>query len=366
MRQSGQQGAAESERRPLQAVGGGAAWRGERLTSELASTLSDEALMERLASGDPDALGPLYTRYVRLVFTIASQSLDHSAAEDLVQEVFLVVWRRAETFDPARGPFRAWILEIAHSRVLNELRRRSRRPRLLPDQAEDHLQLLADPAPGPTEAVLRGQSQEVVAEALETLPPEQQQAVRLAFFSEMTHEQVATTTAVPLGTAKSRIRTGLRRLRMQLNPLLVGGLALAVVSGSVVYEYERELAARNDRALRLVTTSDLAGVRLLPTGDAPADSHGVYRGRPGADVAVLTVSSLPPLERGTAYQAWARIDGRWHSLGIVPGLDAAGHALMIAEGAELATVPDMVMVTVEAAGGASQPSSHAVIVWSAE
>src|SRR4051794_15674774 len=111
MRHTGQeQGGAESERPSLQAVGSGVGRRDDDLISDLASILSDEELMARLANEDPDALGPLYTRYVRLVFTIASQSLDHSAAEDLVQEVFLVVWRRASTFDPARGPFRAWIL----------------------------------------------------------------------------------------------------------------------------------------------------------------------------------------------------------------------------------------------------------------
>src|SRR5262245_36894490 len=83
-------------------------------------TATDQALMRRLADGDADALGPLYGRYVRLVLSVAGQSLDQSAAEDLVQEVFLVVWRKASTFDPARGTFRSWLLEIAHTRVLNE------------------------------------------------------------------------------------------------------------------------------------------------------------------------------------------------------------------------------------------------------
>src|SRR6478609_4024579 len=75
-----------------------------RRIDETSPGLSDEDLVQRLAVGDADALGPLYGRYVRLVFSIATQSLDHSAAEDLVQEVFLVVWRKAGTFDPERGP----------------------------------------------------------------------------------------------------------------------------------------------------------------------------------------------------------------------------------------------------------------------
>src|SRR3954447_11692311 len=236
-------------------LGDGSGRRADDPSSGQSLAQPDEDLVRRLAAGEADALGPLYGRYVRLVFSIASQSLDPSAAEDLVQEVFLVVWRKAGTFDPARGVFRAWLLEIAHSRVLNELRRRSRRPRLSPEQGDDQLRLLPDPTPEPIESVVRAQRQDAIAEALASLPPDQQHALRLAFFSEMTHEQVAATTAVPLGTAKSRIRTGLRRLRSQLNPLLVGGVALVLTSGAVLYGREYQEANRYSRALTQVTTS---------------------------------------------------------------------------------------------------------------
>jgi RNA polymerase sigma-70 factor (ECF subfamily) len=324
----------------------------------------DQELMWRLADGDADALGPLYGRYVRLVLSVASQSLDQSAAEDLVQEVFLVVWRKASTFDPERGTFRSWLLEITHTRVLNELRRRSRRPRLLPAQGDDHLQLMEDPTPEPIESVLRGQRRHVLDEALAALPHEQQQALRLAFFSELTHEEVASSTAVPLGTAKSRIRTGLRRLRSQLNPLLVGGIALALTSGALVYQQEHEEALRSSRALWHVTMSDVQSVRLVAVGGTPADAHGNYRARPGADMAVLTVSNLPAPTNGRVYQAWLLEHGTWRSLGIVPTLTPDGHALLIAEGADLGTAPDGLMVTQERAGGASTPSDQVVISWS--
>src|SRR5215467_12650687 len=89
---------------------------------------SDEELLLALARGDDRALGPLYRRYVPTVFKMASQSLGRDAAEDVVQEVFASVWKNAATFDPERGPVRPWILQIARSRVLNELRRRSRKP----------------------------------------------------------------------------------------------------------------------------------------------------------------------------------------------------------------------------------------------
>jgi RNA polymerase sigma-70 factor (ECF subfamily) len=296
--------------------------------------------------------------------SIAGQSLDATAAEDLVQEVFLVVWRKAATYDPERGSFRTWLLEIAHTRVLNELRRRSRRPRLMPDEADDHLRLIEDPAPEPVEAVFRGQRRDAIDEAMDTLPAEQQQALRLAFFAEMTHEQVAASTDVPLGTAKSRIRTGLRRLRSQLNPLLVGGVAIVLTASGVMYQHERQDALRYSHALSNVTMSDVAAVRLLPVGSAPADAHGVYRARDGSDIAVLTISNLAPAAQGRTYQAWAHVDGTWRSLGIVPAANAEGHALLISEGADLGHPTDTVMVTDEPAGGSAQPSEHVVISWS--
>src|SRR5437868_12342088 len=89
---------------------------------------SDEELMRDLASGHQDALGPLYSRYAALVFHLGVQSLDRAAAEELVQEVFLTIWRGAPTFDPSQGAFRPWLLRLTHWKILNELRRRRRRP----------------------------------------------------------------------------------------------------------------------------------------------------------------------------------------------------------------------------------------------
>jgi hypothetical protein len=182
----------------------------------------------------------------------------------------------------------------------------------------------------------------------------------------MTHEQVAATTSVPLGTAKSRIRTGLRRLRTQLNPLLVGGVALVLVSGGVLYQQEYQAANRYSRALTQMTASDVQALRLLPVGTTPAEAHGVYRAHEGGDLAVLTVSYLPQLPSGRVYQGWERADGgAWRSLGIVPPATADGHALLLTEGADLGTPPREVMVTEESAGGATIPSARVVVSWTA-
>src|SRR5437867_12866325 len=104
----------------------------------------DEELMRQVADGSAEALGLLHRRFARLIFGLAVQSLDRAAAEDLVQEVFLAVWRNARRFDPERGTVRAWILQITHFRLLNELRHRNRQPELLP--APEALQPAAQPA----------------------------------------------------------------------------------------------------------------------------------------------------------------------------------------------------------------------------
>src|SRR5262249_5472966 len=116
---------------------------------------SDEELMRQLAAGAQEALGPLYSRYARLIFHLAVQTLDRPAAEEIVQDVFLAVWRRAITFDPAWGTFRPWVLQIAHFRILNELRRRSRQPQVEPDPDGLLSASLPDDTPEPTEATWR-------------------------------------------------------------------------------------------------------------------------------------------------------------------------------------------------------------------
>ncbi len=141
---------------------------------------SDEELLLALASGDDRALGPLYRRYVPMVFRIAAQSLGRDSAEDIVQEVFASVWKNAATFDPERGPVRPWILQIARSRVLNELRRRSRKPESDEERDASELQELPDGTKSPDQAVWEEYRRSAIQKAIGSLKPSQRQALSLA------------------------------------------------------------------------------------------------------------------------------------------------------------------------------------------
>ena len=152
---------------------------------------SDEELMSQLAAGRQDALGPLHGRYASLVYNVAAQTIGGATAEEIVQDVFVAVWRKAGTFDPSRGTFRAWVLRIAHLRVLNELRRRGRRIQVEPDPEGLRMGSVPEPGPGPPDEAWRTHRRAIVRQAVAALPPPQRQALSLAFLEDLTHEQIA-------------------------------------------------------------------------------------------------------------------------------------------------------------------------------
>jgi hypothetical protein len=249
---------------------------------------------------------------------------------------------------------------------LNELRRRSRRPPLEPDPEGVHLAAVPDPDPEPADAAWREYQRSAVRTALEKLPPPQRQALGLAFFEDLTHEQVATLLNVPLGTAKTRIRAALQKLRPQLAPLVLGvGLVCGLVAVGVRYHAEQLALQRDERALELVTASDSVALRLAPAPGVSEATHGTYRGRPGAPIAVVTLSSFPPALAGQTYQLWARYAGAWISLGTVQP-DSQGSARLIAEGSALAAPPDALEVTLEPVAGSPTPTGPVVIRWPAD
>jgi len=157
--------------------------------------LSDEELVRQLGAGRHESLGRLYRRYAPLIFNMAGRSLDRGAAEEIVQDVFLAVWRNATAFAPGRGAFQ-----------------------LQPDPDGFLLASLADGGPGPEELAWRGSLRPLVESALQELPQPQRRAVDLAFLQDLSHEEVAAELGIPLGTAKTRIRSGLQRMRGKLVP----------------------------------------------------------------------------------------------------------------------------------------------------
>src|SRR5579883_1793893 len=196
-------------------------------TLPMTGDTTDEELMRRLAEGWPEALGLLHARYASWIAATAARALGRDSAEEISQEVFLAVWRHAASFDPSRGTFRAWVLQITRTSVLNELRRRGRRPRATTQfngSGGDHR---PDPGPDPAESAWRAHRRAAVRAAVEALPAPQREALSLAFLEDLTHEQVAAFLNLPLGTTKSRIRSGLKALRGSLAPLIGAGLILA-------------------------------------------------------------------------------------------------------------------------------------------
>ena len=179
---------------------------------------SEAHLMRQVADGSEEALAVIRRRFAPLIFGLAVQTLDRATAEDLVQEVFLGLWRNAARFDPERGTLGAWVRQIAHFRILNELRRQSRQPAIVPDPEGLVLDALPAGDPGPAEVIWRGHCHAVLKSALDELPPLQRQALGLALIDDLTHEQVAAELGLPLGTAKTRIRAGLVKLRGKLGP----------------------------------------------------------------------------------------------------------------------------------------------------
>ena len=252
-------------------------------------------------------------------------------------------------------------MQIAHFRVLNELRRRTRRPQLEPDPDGARLAEIPDTDPEPAEATWREYRRAALRSAFEALPEAQRQALGLAFFEDLSHEQVATVLHLPLGTAKTRIRAGLQKLR-GIPRIAALALSVVLVVISVRYLLERAIEQRDDRALSLLTMSDTADLRMAPLPGMPETAHARYRGRPGAAIAVLTLSNFPPVPAGKTYQAWALHHGTWTSLGSAQP-DANGAARWITEGAELAALPEALQITVEPSGGSRAPSGAVVARW---
>ncbi|MBW0101035.1 RNA polymerase sigma factor [Pseudonocardia sp. KRD291] len=193
----------------------------------------DARLAQRIVDGDSTALGELYDRFGRPAYSLARRiCADDGLAEDVVQEAFLAFWRDPGKFDPAKGKFGTWLLTLVHHKSVDAVRRESAIRRRTVPASEDGEEWSAPPGPGADEDAIGSLVAGQVRDALGRLPAEQRHVLALAYYGGYTQREVAALTGVPLGTVKSRMFTGVARLRNLLGPLvgefagdLAGGLS---------------------------------------------------------------------------------------------------------------------------------------------
>ena len=177
-----------------------------------AEVRADIALIERIVAREADAVGELYDRHNRLLFGLILRILrDRSEAEEVLQEVFVLVWTRAETYNVALGSPAAWLVRIARNRAIDRLRANAVRLRAVESAPA------AANVDSPEAQAAASEQQRVVARALESLPADQRTLIEEAYFLGMTQSELADKFKLPLGTVKTRIRAGMQALRQQLS-----------------------------------------------------------------------------------------------------------------------------------------------------
>ena len=186
-------------------------------------------LLVRMRAGDRSAVDELYDRYSRPAFALARRILaDAALAEDVLQDVFLSVWRDPGAYDPARGSFSSWLMAMVHHKAVDAVRKEESHRRRQ-SRAEDDLALST---PTSTRDVEDEAWSRVVSEqvrgALSALPAPQREALTLAYYGGYTQREVAALTSTPLGTVKTRMLAGMRRLREEL-----GGTTGAALGGAL-------------------------------------------------------------------------------------------------------------------------------------
>ena len=168
-------------------------------------------MISLIDKSDAGAFAGLYDRHGRAAYSLAYRMVgDRQAAEDLVQEVFLKVWRRAGSYRPERGSVRTWILSIVHNQGIDQLRSMASRRR-----THEKVESQANTSQ-PSEAFAeswQNSQRDQIREALKTLPPEQLKILELAYYSGYTHAEIAELLGLPLGTVKGRMRLGLKKVK---------------------------------------------------------------------------------------------------------------------------------------------------------
>ena len=191
------------------------------ITNSIAST--DQDLLARVTQKDERALAELYDRYGKLLYGVALTILhDTDDAEDVLQEIFVQVWRKADQYNPEVGAPKNWLVRIAHNRAINVLRsRRVQEKKSMislsqeSETGEEIVQL--DSGENPLLDTIRQGESESISRAMSALPVDQRALVELAFYEGYSHSEIAESLGMPLGTVKTRIRAGIQSLRSELD-----------------------------------------------------------------------------------------------------------------------------------------------------
>ena len=182
--------------------------------------LSDEMLIQAIAGGAVWAMEPLYQRYSRILYSLAYRMVaDHQIAEDLLQDAFLAVWRRATSYSSQSGAVRSWLISILHHRTIDYLRGVRRRAILKEATWEEVERDERTAFPDVWEEAWKSVRSSQVREALMKLPIQQRMVIELAYFQGWTHSEIAQGCQIPLGTVKARMRLGLAHLRRVLEEM---------------------------------------------------------------------------------------------------------------------------------------------------
>ncbi len=183
---------------------------------------TDVVLMSLVTQGNQDALGVLYERYSRAVYSFSLRIVgDAQVAEEILQEVFVRAWQQGASYQAGRGSLITWLLSITHNLSIDEMRRRKRRPQKAEsEEPETILASLPDEGIGVEEEVWLASLRSSIQTALQQLPAAQREAIELAYFQGLTQREIADTLGEPLGTIKTRMRLGMLKLREQLGPVV--------------------------------------------------------------------------------------------------------------------------------------------------
>jgi len=187
-----------------------------------AQQIADREMIARIGRGDQSAFDALYDRLSGPLYSLALRMLGDAAdAQEALQDVFLQIWSRAGAYDPQQSSVFSWSVLLTRSRVIDRLRARGRRLRVLVDVEEDPTEAAdASTAESVADTVNKDDEAVRVRSILNNLPSEQREVIELAFFTDLTHHEIATRLGQPLGTVKARIRRGLLKLRERLRTRL--------------------------------------------------------------------------------------------------------------------------------------------------